>query len=698
MIEKKWIFIGIGVFIVVVGMVSWGVATDWKFIGGKKSGSGGPSPPSPPSEDPCDPTKCKQCSSDKKKCMLCYGDYTLNDGICVCQDENKKSNNCCPKGYTRDNTSSCCQNNSLTTTGECCNSPVCPFGNIKVCCDGVYQQCDNDGKKRGCYISCGSEKCYNGGKCVDDGKGQKYCKNTDCQWKSIPSTNPSYISDITIKNFPDCENNPKCTVNSDGTCTLNTTGITTTDNGDPMIDSQGNPYTFIYKPSYSKNMLPKKYKMVSEITATPDTTKCNTEDCNNILSIFGNGTITNDMPTTCKMRYDGANVMDFPADVKCPFENVPTSGRGNPALRCCPGVNVETTGQICPEGTVGAMKKEEGGLIFECVSVEQCVGDNGKICGGNGNCEYDPTLKNGKGGGKGGGKCVCDPTYSGDKCQIANPCSTELDNVYVVPFCVDCGNSNDEYTDLPTLLRSAKLHWEPVKFNDTKLSISYYEVARNTNKGKHGLEILTTLLTNLNNDQDNVRFTFEVVNKGQIYVITNQDESLVLYGDKDSVNWIDRQDSWGTNWYDYTGNKSTDGTWHNYNRWDKLGDPGIQYRCCWTIIRATDQLTKKIYCSLMNVAEWFTDLDYWYGAVVAPPGKRTCWTFEDDCNDTSGNNGDRSFRGFNKNDQYFLTINSDATLQLSSIYGGTKGNYKDGSNIFMFCHSDKTGNVYCKRD
>ena len=49
MIEKKWIFIGIGVFIVVVGMVSWGVATDWKFIGGKKSGSGGPSPPSPPS-------------------------------------------------------------------------------------------------------------------------------------------------------------------------------------------------------------------------------------------------------------------------------------------------------------------------------------------------------------------------------------------------------------------------------------------------------------------------------------------------------------------------------------------------------------------------------------------------------------------------------------------------------------------------
>jgi hypothetical protein len=433
MIEKKgkkiWIYVGVGVFLVIVGMVSWGVATDWKFFGdSKKSGGSGPSPPPPPppSEDPCDPTKCKKCSSDKKKCMLCYDGYTLNDGICVCQDENKKSNNCCPKGYTRDNTSSCCQNNTLTTTGDCCDSPVCPFGNMKVCCDGVDQKCDNDGK--GCYIQCGSEKCYNGGKCVDDGNGQRYCENKDCQWGSIPSTNPSYISDITIKNFPECgDDNPKCTKNSNGTYTLNTTGITTIDNGEPMNDSQGNPYTFIYKPSYSKNMLPTKYKMVSEITApiTPGT-KCDTDDCNNILNIFGNGTITNNMngnQKTCKMLYDSANVMDFPDDPKCPFENDTTKGRGNPALRCCPGVNVETTsGQICTEGTVGAMKnaKEEDGLIFECVSVDQCVDDNGKICGGNGICQYDSTLNDGKGG----GKCVCNPDknyykYSGKYCKQA---------------------------------------------------------------------------------------------------------------------------------------------------------------------------------------------------------------------------------------------------------------------------------------
>ena len=84
----------------------------------------------------------------------------------------------------------------------------------------------------------------------------------------------------------------------------------------------------------------------------------------------------------------------------------------------------------------------------------------------------------------------------------------------------------------------------------------------------------------------------------------------------------------------------------------------------------------------MNVAGWFIDLDYWYGDVVEPPGNRTCWTFEDDCKDTAGDNGDRSFRGFNTNDQYFLYINSDNDLQLSSIYGGN--DYVYGSNILMF--------------
>ena len=59
----------------------------------------------------------------------------------------------------------------------------------------------------------------------------------------------------------------------------------------------------------------------------------------------------------------------------------------------------------------------------------------------------------------------------------------------------------------------------------------------------------------------------------------------------------------------------------------------------------------------MNVATWFIDLDYWYGnpSQLIP---RSCWTFDDDCKDTAGDNGDRSFRGFNTNDNYFLQINT----------------------------------------
>ena len=600
--KKIWIYVGVGVFLVIVGIISWGVATDWKFIGGKKSGGSGPpppppSPPCPPYEDPCDPTKCKQCSPDKKKCILCYNGYTLNDGICVCQDENKKSNNCCPKGSTRDNAGSCCPNNRLTTTGDCCNSPVCPFGNIKVCCDGVDQKCDNDGK--GCYISCGSEYCYNGGKCVDDGN-LKYCENKDCKWESIPSTNPSYISDITIKNFPECGDNPKCTKNSNGTYTLNTTGITTPDNGEPISDSQGNPYTFIYKPSYGKNLLPKKYKMVSEITAPKQDPnfpkKCDKDDCNNILNIFGNGTITNDMPNgICKMRYDGANVMDFPKDAKCPFENDPSKGRGNPALRCCPGLYVETSGQICPEGTVGAMKNanEEGGMIFECVSVEQCVDDNGKICGGNGYCQYDPTLNK--------GFCKCDDKYGviyGSYCQPISQFKFTTGTTYTF------------------------------NFYPTGVYVSCYDITKDIS----AMDLMTKFLSKVDTD-------LELVNDGMIYYIETNDKSY--RADTADSTWraftnIINSDcvyngkcistsSGGVAWTNQLVGGCSDnsksncnqcpftvsdgkGTWNSNNSWDgTIGGNENFYKASWVVVhkKNTNQY------ALINIYRWFINADYY---------------------------------------------------------------------------------------
>ena len=35
--KKIWIYVGVGVFLVIVGIISWGVATDWKFIGDSKN-------------------------------------------------------------------------------------------------------------------------------------------------------------------------------------------------------------------------------------------------------------------------------------------------------------------------------------------------------------------------------------------------------------------------------------------------------------------------------------------------------------------------------------------------------------------------------------------------------------------------------------------------------------------------------------
>ena len=683
MIEKKWIFIGIGVFIVVVGMVSWGVATDWKFFGDNSNKSGGGSEPTPPSQ----PTD--NCEGKCKENEICC--QSLRDGT---------TKKCCPNTISDPvfDGDKCCSRNNIVD-GECCDNPskntvssTSFFKNTygKQCCDSkTFDKSDSNG----CYELCGDNttKCYQlkGEYCgKDSGDGEYQCvSNPACQWESLPS--PSPITDQSMScSDRDCKVGFCDPINKK--CNIQTVGLID-DNG-----FKGNKYRFTFKADDYK---PKKWFFERQMEVQQSTTgKCIDKDCS---IAFANN--NRDSPPVLKDGICSAkqNLYKFnTTNKKCPFEDT---------TRCCnkSDTNTEFSGQICAVGKVGAINKDiatsGNGYLSECVDKNNCVDSNGKICGGNGYCQYVS--------GSTSGKCICDPTYSGDKCQIANPCSTELDNVYVVPFCVDCGNSNGEYNDLPTLLLSQdqKQKWEPVKFNDTKLSISYYEVARNTNQGKYGLEILTTLLTNLNNDQDNALFTFEVVNKGQIYVITNQDESRVLYGDKDRVFWRDRPASWGTNWYDYTGNQSTDGTWHNYNRWDKLGDPGIQNRCCWTIIRATDQRTKKIYCSLMNVAAWFIDLDFWYGKVELPPGNRTCWTFEDDCKDTAADNRDRSFRGFNKNDNYFLQINTsidDSTdnspiqfsLQLSSIYGVSKDNYKDGSNIFMFCHSDNTGNVYCKRD
>ena len=69
--KKIWIYVGVGVFLVIVGIISWGVATDWKFIGDSKKSEGGGTPPPPPPPPPT-PTSDKsdgKCKEDETCCQ-----------------------------------------------------------------------------------------------------------------------------------------------------------------------------------------------------------------------------------------------------------------------------------------------------------------------------------------------------------------------------------------------------------------------------------------------------------------------------------------------------------------------------------------------------------------------------------------------------------------------------------------------------
>ena len=677
-----------GVFLVIVGIISWGVATDWKFIGdSKKSGGGGPPPPPPsPPSDKCD-GKCKKGETCRQ---------SINDGTTY---------KCCPNTIPDSvfDGDKCCSRDNIVDN-KCCDNPskhtiktTSFFKEIygKQCCDTKpYDKSDSNG----CYELCGDNKtrCYQlkGEYCESDSGDDKYqcVSNPECQWESLPSPSP-----ITDQSIP-CSSDGDCIVGScDSTnnkCNIHTVGLTDDD------DFKGDEYRFTfmeddYKPTNWR------FERKIEVQETAQDKKCTKNDCKIAFQNYNPaGAQWNTTTGVCSTIQ---NLDKFNTNTKCPFTDT---------TRCCVksgGGSGEFTGQICEKEKVGAINKSiptsSGGYLSECVKSGDCVDSNGEICGGHGYCQYDATLNDGNGG----GKCVCnDPKFAGDKCQQTT-IITDLDNVYVLPYC-PFGSSkcpDGQYPNTPCVgWQAGDTGWISLKFQNTGKKISSYTITKQSDSDcgndspKCHYVLADTLLKEQLKNWNDESWEYRLANDGQIYVITDEQEENYLWGTGVIGETIDvyfeslprnRTEKgaplikdWGTF---YVGDTETVGQWGsgtygNTNRWDDFSsdirDQAVQG--AWTIISAYQKSSGKTYYVLMNCYTWFKTNDKWYSLAKT-------------------NDWEESFSEFAANSKlgsnFFLKLGNDSNETLGS--SDEPVSYNNGSIYMMFCYGNaKSGSVTCK--
>jgi hypothetical protein len=730
--KKKVLYIGVGILVVITGIIIWGAVTDWKFWNYSKnkypylpdnvskkhachkskcnhcnsegtvceeclSGYIKDSKNNCVHEKKCD-QDCLNCSDDGQKCLQCKGDLVLGkNGICcqklskdkdgnsVCCDE-QIDGQCCPPGTKSSRNpittkKRCCSSGKNGIT-RCCNENESLYNNGKCCptnklCNGLCCNSDNICKDGKCMIE---TKCPNGKTISCDGSKQEvvssnsecYCKDLGCTFEKATAQFPrvEYEGDKTCTKQADCFNGNMCV---DGKCQYKVYGIKNKNNdklqeGKYFLFNNGEILT------ESQEMIYQQKRIESDGKNACQDSDCAAIDIPGAIVGLKNNTFTN----TNKLRYCLTQLDAPDSTIKplCPFEDT---------KRCCM-IDTQFTGQVCDKNNICVIK--DGEKIGNCFNTSDCLGKNKKVCSGNGKCQPD---------GNNGAKCVCDPTYSGDKCQIANPCSTELDNVYVVPFC-NCGNSNGEYTSTPSLLNDRSSgKWLPVKFIYTGYSIGHYRFAKNvTDCGDATTRCHRSSAQTLLDDQlrnwSNTSWKYESVNEGKIYVITDVGEKQYLNGNgvKGETNYVEWSGIQSKSWGDYTGDKNGyetwgSGTWDNINRWDEMRGPSWRNDAvtgAWTIIRATNLADQKVYCILMNCYTWFKTNDFWYH------GKGRDWI--ENFNDFASQSMETAF---------FLQINSNQSQDIGDMRTHDDGEYTSGSPYLMFCHgkNSKTGEVYCKR-
>lgn len=224
--NKTVLYITIGIVIVIIGIVVWGILTDWKF-GAKSSQNDIPSHKSRGSGVYCKVDNCKNCQTNDESCELCYPGYTVENGKCVKKEDkdNCNSEQCKKCDVSGKKCIDCKGDLHNDKNGKCCTSENLVNG---VCCEsagivnGIHTCCSKDGKKFSKSPNDSYTKCCesgildNNGKCCAkteglDEKGfccpkNNICGNGVCCQNGNDAYNVNDNSNYTCKNVEETGN------------------------------------------------------------------------------------------------------------------------------------------------------------------------------------------------------------------------------------------------------------------------------------------------------------------------------------------------------------------------------------------------------------------------------------------------------------------------------------------------------------
>jgi len=428
--NKTILYITIGVIIVIIGIVVWGILTNWKF-GAKTSQN---DIPDHGSSVYCKVDNCKNCQRNDESCELCYPGYTVENGKCVKKEDKHHCNSdqCKKCDVSGEKCIDCKGELHNDKNGKCCTSENLVNG---VCCEsagivnGIHTCCSNDGKKFSKSPNDSYTKCCESGIldnnnvcCKDneglDGKGfccpendicgngvccndaQYQCKHDD--YTGTGSQNPTECQKKCGNTY--CEEHENCDEKTNKcfskACTWENQDVPTytplmmtgkscqrdTDcpygkcnqegkcqlNTFGILDSK-NKYkeniNFILQNNDIKNPDGETYTFKRTAELTAKTKKCEDSNCQYLAEAAKGGFLNFKYPT-CTYT---VNAEEETSNLICPFDD---------KTRCC-FIDSKFTGQVCNSNEYCSTNSKSD--LGTCVP-NTCKGTNGKICNGNGTC------------------------------------------------------------------------------------------------------------------------------------------------------------------------------------------------------------------------------------------------------------------------------------------------------------------------
>ena len=136
--NKTVLYITIGVIIVIIGIVVWGIITNWKFWNYSKKNNYPYIPDNVPVKHPCHKFRCRHCNQDGTVCEECLNGYTKDsNNKCVhekiadkndsksCSDDGQKCLQC-KDGFVLGGNGRCCKTLSKDKDGKsvCCEEQI----------------------------------------------------------------------------------------------------------------------------------------------------------------------------------------------------------------------------------------------------------------------------------------------------------------------------------------------------------------------------------------------------------------------------------------------------------------------------------------------------------------------------------------------------------------------------------------------